>query len=277
MTEPAELGSPIEDYLDGIVDAGRQGDPRQLRYLLAETEAHLRDSAAVAQASGLSAAAAEADAVARFGPASAVCRADEVRSRPSYRELLRQSMWSVVLLGGIGAAAVGVSGVLAALLRAVGGDRLVTAVAPGQVLGVADCARWLAADPNAASCRAAALSDWAAEAVYYRLAVGVLGLLMLTVLAWGWRRRDPATRTRALLPGLTLDTAAFILFLLAGVWTLGSGIDAVVVAGGDGSGQWFSAAPVALAAAIGFGWRMLHDLRSPSQQDPPARGRTVPA
>ncbi len=166
---------------------------------------------------------------------------------------------------------------LAAILRAAGGDRLVAAAAPGQLLGAADCARWLAADPHAASCRAAALSDWAAEAVYYRLAVGVLGLVTLAVLAVVWRRRDAATRATAMLPALALDTAAFLLFLLAGVWTLGSGIDAVVVARGDGSGQWFSAAPVALTAAGVFGWRMLRDLRSTTGRDVPARGHTAAA
>ena len=111
MTANAEPDSPIEDYLDSLIRSGRNGDPRQLRYLLAETESHLRDSAGVAQASGLSRVAAEADAVARFGPAVDVCRADQDRARPSYRRLLRQSVWSVALLGGVGATAVGVSGV----------------------------------------------------------------------------------------------------------------------------------------------------------------------
>jgi hypothetical protein len=90
-----------------LVRSGLDCDPRQLRYLLAETESHLRDSAAVAQTSGLSAIEAEADAVARFGPALEVCPADRDRGRPSYGRLLRQSVWSVALLGGVGAAAVG--------------------------------------------------------------------------------------------------------------------------------------------------------------------------
>jgi hypothetical protein len=80
-----------------------------------------------------------------------------------------------------------------------------------------------------------------------------------------------------MLPALVVDTAAFVLFLLAGLWTLGAGIDAVVVAAGAGSGQWFSAAPVALAAALGFGWRMLHDLATPTPPGLPARNRTATA
>ncbi len=277
MSEPGEQASPIEVYLDDLVVAGRDGDPRQLRHLLAETEAHLRDSAAVAEASGLSVWAAETDAVVRFGPADAVCHADQARGRPTYRQLLHESVWSLALLGGVGAVAVGVSGVIAAMVRAAAGDRVVATAAPGQVLTASDCARWLAAEPHAASCRAAALSDWANETVYYRIAVGILGGLTLIVLAWLRSRRGPTLRSMALLPALTVDTAAFILFLLAGAWTLGAGIDAVLIAGGDGSGQWFSAAPVALGAAAWFGWRMLEDLRGPAQQGPPPSGRRVTA
>ena len=258
--------SPIEQYLDALVVTGRDGDPRQLRYLLAETEAHLRDAAAAAEGAGLTAHAAEVEAVARFGPAVEVGRADQHRGRPSYRQLLRQSVGSAVLLGGIGATTVGLSGAIAALLRAAGGDRLVASASPGQALGAADCARWLAADPHATSCRSAALSDWAAETVYYRIALGILGLISLAVLAWVWRRSDPASRRRLLLPALPVDTAAFLLFLLAGAGTLGAGTDALLVAGGDGSGKWFSAAPVALGAAAIFGWRLLRDLRDPSAQ-----------
>jgi hypothetical protein len=276
MTEAGEQNSPLEVYLDGLVVAGRDGDPRQLRYLLAETEAHLRDSAAVAQASGLSVWAAETDAVARFGSADAMCHADQDRGRPTYVQLVRQSIWSLALLGGVGGTAVGVSGVIAAIVRAAGGDRMVAAVAQGQLLGASDCARWLAADPHAVSCRAAALSDWATETVYYRIAAGILGGLTLIVLAV-LRRRGPAWRRVVLLPALTVDTAAFILFLLTGVWTLGTGIDAVLVAGGDGSGQWFSAAPVALGAAAWFGWRMVRDLRGPARQAPSSPVRRVTA
>ena len=275
MTDDVEHDSPIEDYLDTLVRCGRTSDPRQLRYLLAEAEAHLRDAAAVAAASGLSRVEAEAEAVARFGPAAQVCRADQDRARASYRLLLRQTVWSAALLGGIGAIAVGVSGVLAWILRAFGGDRAVAAVAPGQVLAPADCARWLAGDPVAGSCQAAALSDWAEEAVYSRLAVGVLGLLTLGVLRWLWRRLDPAARAYALLPAIVLDTVAFILFLLAAAWSLGTGIDDVVLSGGAGAGRWFSATPVAVAAAAVFGWRLLRALRNPLRADPPFGGRPV--
>jgi hypothetical protein len=52
------------------------------------------------------------------------------------------------------------------------------------------------------------------------------------------------------------------------VWTLGLGINAIAVTSGDGSGQWLSAAVVALIAAGVFGVRLIRDLRpaEPSYQ-----------
>lgn len=276
MTGDAGADSPIERYLDGLLSAGRDGDPRQVRHLLAEAEAHLRDAAAVAQASGLSPVAAESEAVARFGPAADLHQEDRDRSQPSYRHLMVQAWFSLVLLGGVGAVAVGVSGAIAAILRAVGGDRLVAFVSSGQVLSASDCARWLGFQPHASSCRAAAMSDWAAEAVYYRLGIGVIGLCALAMLAWV-RRHGRAKGVVTILPPLAVDTIAFTAFLLSGLWTLGLGIDAAVVAGGAGSGQWFSAAPVALAAAVVFGWRLLIDLRNPQRGRIPGRPTPAPA
>jgi hypothetical protein len=90
---------------------------------------------------------------------------------------------------------------------------------------------------------------------------------MRGVLTWRYRRR--AVSDAVLLPPLAVNTVACTLFLLAGGWTLGSAIDAVVVADGARSGQWFSAAPVALAAAVGFGWRGRQDLRRPERTAPP--------
>jgi hypothetical protein len=38
------------------------------------------------------------------------------------------------------------------------------------------------------------------------------------------------------------------------------GIDALAVSSGHGAGQWLSAAPVALAAAVIFGIRLVRDI-----------------
>ena len=49
-----------------------------------------------------------------------------------------------------------------------------------------------------------------------------------------------------MLPALVGDTIAVTFFAIGGLWALLLGVAAVVVNAGNGSGQWFSAAPVAL-------------------------------
>jgi hypothetical protein len=259
MTE-ADGGSPIEQYLDELVTALSTRRPRQLRHLVAETEAHLRDDAEAAMADGLSVEEAEALAVSRFGPARELAAADDARMATPLGVVVRQVATSAVLLGGIAGVAIGVSGALAALIRALAGTRALVDVAPGQALSAGDCARWLAADPGAGSCRNAAVADWAAETVVYRLAAGLLGLLCVIVYT-RLRRRAAGSNRWPVLPATVTNTIALTAFGAAGVWTLGLGVDAIAVSSGHGSGQWLSAAPVALSAAAVFGLRLLGNLR----------------
>ncbi|HEY4993051.1 MAG TPA: hypothetical protein VII33_13320, partial [Nakamurella sp.] len=63
-------------------------------------------------------------------------------------------------------------------------------------------------------------------------------------------------------PPLVGDTIAVTFFAIGGLWALLLGVAAVVVNAGNGSGQWFSAAPVALAALAVFGVRLIRDLRA---------------
>lgn len=262
-----EPDSPIEAYLDDVVLGLSTRSPRQLRHVIAETEAHLRDDAERAMARGMSASDAEAEAVRRFGPARDLVAAERGRALLPIGELARRVISTAWVLAAIGALAVGVSGLIAAVIRGAGGARALVDVAPGQVLSASDCVRWLAADPGAHSCRDAALSDWAAETVYYRIAFGILGALAL--LAFGLLRRRPSQALRwAALPATVSNTIAATAFAAAGCWTLGLGVSAIVANSGHGSGQWFSAAVVSLAAAGVFGWRLVHDLRG----DPRAVG-----
>lgn len=254
-------GSPIDGYLDELVTALSTRRPRQLRALLAETEAHLRDDAEAAMAQGLSAERADALAVARFGPARDLVVADDDRLETPLCVVVRQIAATALLLGGAGALAVGVTGALAALLRLVAGPRFLVDVAPGQALSGADCARWLAAEPGAVDCHSAAVADWAAETVFYRLAAGVLGALCL-VAYLALRRRGVRHGWWAVLPTTVTNTIALTLFGAAGLGTLGLGVNAIAVSSGHGSGEWLSAAPIALVAAAVFGLRLLGNLRS---------------
>jgi hypothetical protein len=173
--------------------------------------------------------------------------------------LAARTLSSAVLLGGIGAVAVGLSGLVAGLLRLAAGARFVVDVAPGQRLAASDCARWLHQDPGAASCRAAAANDWMGEVVWYRLAAGVLGALVLA--AWATARRRRGART-GLLPAPVRDTVAATAFTAAAVVTLGRGVDLGVIASGHGSGQWYSAGLVAAAGAAWFAARLVRELRA---------------
>lgn len=257
MTGPERGDSPVETYLDELVASLSVRRPQQLRHLLAEAEAHLRDDADDLMSQGHSPERAEALAVARFGPAHDLVAADDTRFTLPLRVVFRQTVITGVLLAGIGGLAVGVSGLIAAVVRAVAGSRALVDVAPGQALSATDCARWLAADPGAGSCRNAAVADWAAETVVYRIAAGLLGAVC--VLAYVWLRRRGE---RAVLPPAVGNTVALTLFAAGGVWTLAMGVQTFSVSSGEGSGQWLSASPVALVAAAVFGWRVLRDLRT---------------
>jgi hypothetical protein len=260
VTPPEESDGPIEAYLDQLV-AGLSGRrPRDLRYLLAETEAHLRDETERGVAAGLPPLQAEAQAVQRMGPVADLVTAEKKRQATSGTAVVREFLTTGLLLGGIGAVAVGISGVLAAGVQLIWGGRVLVDVAPGQTLAAADCVRWLAADPAAPTCRDAAVADWVWEVIGYRIVLGVLGAIALA--GYGLLRRNWTRRNAwAILPVSVSDTIAVVLFGIATAWTLALGVDAIVVNAGHGAGQWLSATPVALAAAAVFAVRLVRDLR----------------
>lgn len=249
--------SPIERYLDQLFIQLRANPPRDARSLLAETEAHLRDAAEEAQRNGLERTEAERAAVEGFGDPHRLAFTDRDRTRTALVIRIAVSAW---WLGAIGAVAVGVSGVIAGLMRLVGASTTFIAGTRSTAnLPAADCSRWLAGDPHAHSCAQAALSDWTWEVIVYRIALGVLGALALAALAMA-RRRSMRLRMWSPLPDAVVDTIGATVFGIAGVWLTGLGIDAVIVGGARGAGFWLSAAPVALAAGVIFGYRFVHDL-----------------
>lgn len=256
-----EHDSPIEAYLDELV-AGMPGrQPRALRHLLAETEAHLRDDAAHrTTADGLSSFDAELAAVRHFGPVGPMVDAERRRSEVPLVAVARQVTVTALLLGAIGAIAVGISGVLAGIFKLVAGSRALIDVQPGHLLSASDCARWMALDPHAPTCRDAAISDWVGEVVGYRLGAGVLGLLALAAFLL-LRRRGQLRNTWSLLPPVVSDAVATTLFSVAAIYLVAMSIDTVVVSHGTGYGQWLTATPVALAAAAIFAIRLVRDIR----------------
>jgi hypothetical protein len=254
----AGAGSPVEDYLDHLLGAA-PGPPREVRALLAEAEAHLRDATREGLAQGLSIGDAERQAVARFGPVRLVATAEARRQQIPFWALVRQIVASGLLLGAVGGIAVGISGIVTAVLGALGGSTFIVDISPATHLAPSDCARWLSQNPAAHSCYQAALSDWASEVVGFRLVAGVAGLLALGAY-FLLRRRWSRARLFGTLPAAVVDAVAATLFALSGAWTLGLGIDSLVI-GTNGAGQWLGAAPVALALAGYYGLRLVGDLR----------------
>jgi len=255
-----EARDPVEAYLDDLFTELRSAPPRDARRLLAETEAHLRDAAAEELGRGSAPDEAARRAVARFGPSPQLVHEELHRLRAPWPEMLQAIVASAWFLGAIGALAVGVSGIAAAGLRALGGASFIADTRPSGTLTASDCARWLSLYPGARSCHQAAVADWAVETVVYRLALGVLGVAALAAFVVLRRRWTRAGRWTSL-PSTVVDTIAVTLFGAGGVWLAGLGVDAVVVASGHGAGQWLSAAPVALAAASVFGIRLWRDLQ----------------
>jgi hypothetical protein len=235
--DPAEPDSPIECYLDELVAGLSTRQPRELRHLVAEAEAHLRDDAEAGMAT-----------------------AERRRLVTPLWALARQFALTAVVLGAVGALAVGASGALSAVIDRVAGPRLLAAPSSHQLLSASDCARWLGLDPSAHTCRAAATADWVNEAIWYRLVLGLLGVVALAVFMTA-RRRSTKMRSWSLLPPAISDTIAATVFCIGGGWTLALGVDAIAGSAGDGSGQWLSAAVVALVAAGIFGVRLIRDLR----------------
>ena len=252
---------PIDNYLDQLFVQLKRSSPRDARSMLAEAEAHLRDSADEAVRAGMGQEQAEAEAVHRFGQARLVATSDRARDRSWVARGTFMSAWS---LGAWGAVAVGVSGLVAGAMRLAGGtNQFLAGPWSGSGITASDCARWLSGYPHAGSCAQAAMADWANEIVVYRVALGIIGLVALAVLWLARRRLFPGPRWSPL-PATVVDTVATTIFGLSGTWLAGLGLDAWVVSSGHGSGQWLSAAPVALLAAAVFGTRLLRDLRASS-------------
>ncbi|MGH9077192.1 MAG: permease prefix domain 1-containing protein [Acidimicrobiales bacterium] len=262
MSGGAEETSPIEDFLDRLLVASAGAPARATRHLLAETEAHLRDAAEEAVESGATRPEAERAALARFGPVEALVRAEAKGRTLPVTALVRPAVGTSLLIGGLAGLAMGVSALVTAAMRAVGGPAFVVDISHHTYLAPTDCARWLSLDHSAHSCYQAALADWSNEVVAYRAVLGVLGVVALLAYR-GLRRRSSLRRLTFDLPRSPVDAVAFVVFAGAGMWLAGLGVDAVISNAGHSAGVGLGTAPPLLALGALFGWRLLADLRAP--------------
>jgi hypothetical protein len=234
----------IDRYLDRLL-AELRGSPADVRRVLAEAEEHLRDAARDGVAEGLTESEAERRAVERFGPPRSVARRfDGVFP---LGESVRALAWALAPLAAVGLIAVGVSGAISEVLGRLFGPAFVSGDLPWVRYTPQRCAELQRLFPGH-SCLDAAILDHGGEVVQFRVAAGVLGLLILGAYALVRRRAKPPVLVlrRGLVP-----VAGVAVYGLAAAVLLLQGADAVSLGGTHGgSGQWWSAGIVALVVAV---------------------------
>ena len=230
--------TPIEDYLDELLRR-TQADPRTTRRLLDEANDHLRTAAAELQATGMPRIEAEREVLRRFGPPVGMTRDSW---RRSFGALVVETLRASVLLGGCGLVAVGLSGVVVAVMNALFGRGF---VGGATVLGTGG----------------STVAETAQDAVVLRVLAGVVGMVVLA----GYAALRGRTKPAVVLPkGLTdaLGAAAFAAALV--VLTGASADQAVTGADGVGVGFFLSGALVSLAGTVLFCARAARALLPPA-------------
>ena len=162
------------------------------------------------------------------------------------RELLGQLFGRFVVLGGIGLAAVGLSGVLAAGAGLAFGKSWVAGDPPGVHYSAWRCTQFSEYAPHARSCQVAATEHHFVEVVDYRIVAGLLGAVVLGACALLARRGSRPLRSDRL-PVAFDATVAAVVFGAAAAWLLGYGFDQQRL-GYHGAGFYVSGGVVALAA-----------------------------
>jgi hypothetical protein len=149
-----------------------------------------------------------------------------------------------------GLLAIGISGVVAGIFGWAFGRSFVAGDPPGVTYTAARCADFLEYSPGATTCREAAEWHHYGEIVQYRLATGLLGVLLLAAYALARRklRGDPT----ALPPGFeaTIGTA---MYGAAALYLLATSMNGALVHETAGIGGWLSGGLVAAIMAAVYG------------------------
>lgn len=220
--------SAIERYLDRLLGELR-ADPRRARRIVAEAEDHLYSTAHRLEQAGTDRSTAEAEAVRRFGQPTQVAAS---HGGLRLRDLLRPATG----LTALGLVAVGVSGLVAEGMGRIWGADFVSGDLPGASYTPARCSDFAEYFPGRDCLTAAALHHWG-EVVDYRVAAGVVGLLLLLLYRFLPRRRPLPDGAAAALGAILFLAAAAVLSLdslnaaTQGAHGMGASLSAALVAG----------------------------------------------
>jgi hypothetical protein len=158
---------------------------------------------------------------------------------------------------GVGLLAIGISGLVARAMTSLWGLRFMFANPPGTTYPASACRYWMSLHPSAASCTSAYLAESFADGLQARYAAGLLGLVVLGVLAARRRlRRAPLISP----PSPNASLIAVAVFCAAAIALAALGADAIRVSHGNGAGQWLSAAFVALLVSVSYGLAYLQSV-----------------
>lgn len=253
---------PIDRYLDEL-QARLLVPPARVRRILAESEDHLREAASRHATGGLPAADAEARAVEEFGSVREVAaRFRQAEGAAYVPALVAEVVLALVLLVGVGFAAVGASGAVASAMGFAFGKGFVAGDAPGVTYTAAQCEVYLRILPDSPgiTCADAVLDDHYWGTMMVRGVAGIVSLVLLPA-AWLARRAYRRRATMRVLPPSVVPAMGATAFGLVAFLMLVAGVDAFI-AGPAGSGALLSGGLVALAGFAGYGAAFVRELRA---------------
>jgi hypothetical protein len=243
-------GDRIDAYLDDMFDR-LEGTSSERRRMLNESETHQR--------TGMDPDAAQSAAIAAFGDAPTIARASN-RRRPA--ELLAAFVRAAAQLGIYGFAAIGAATLLARALALVTSTQWVYGAPAGYRFTAEQCAHWLAVQPSASTCTAAAALESSDDSFLFVLATAIIGLVVAGVVLAAMRlgRRRPL-RSSARLPRNVVAAIGATAFLGAGLGLLAAGAAHGVDRVAWGQGVLYTDGVVAVVFGIVFLARFLLTIR----------------
>jgi hypothetical protein len=166
------------------------------------------------------------------------------------RSVIVELGFAFTRLAIVGLIAIGISGVIAGIFGSAFGRSFVAGDLPGVTYTAARCADYFEYSPGAKTCEEAATWHHYGEVFQYRLAAGVLGLLILGayVLAQRKLRHDPAA-----LPSGFVPTIGTTMYGAAAFYLLATSVNGALLHETAGVGGMLSGGVVAAVMAVVYG------------------------